>query len=439
MVRCYEIFQGNTSVILKSIISSRNAFVLVLTLLIILIVGYLSIFGQSHSDSQTFTFAKIIRGDIDVSINATGTVEPEEVVDVGAQVAGLILSFGTDAEGKAIDYGSRVEEGTILAEIDKSLYESDVSQGEAQLKRAKADVLASEAMFRQAERDWKRAESIGQSDALSKSAFDAYKASFESAQAQVEVARAQVLQAEATLSKAKRNLSLCTIKSPVKGVIIDRRVNIGQTVVSSFNAPSLFLIAKDLNKMQVWVSVNEADIGNIRPGQRVFFTVDAFPEEEFVGEVGKIRLNATMNQNVVTYIVEVVTDNSKGRLLPYLTANVKFEVSNRLNVLLAPNASLRFSPNTKTISTNNIDSSPQTDNTNENNNSRDNGVLWQLKGNHLKAIKVKTGGTDGINTEIVTNELNEGDSIIVAEESSDVQTETSSPFTPNIRRRSRNP
>ena len=144
--------------------------------------------------------------------------------------------------------------------------------------------------------------------------------------------------------RAQRNLSYCTIKSPVKGVIIDRRVNIGQTVVASLNAPSLFLLAKDLTRMQVWVAVNEADIGKIHPGQPVTFTVAAFPGETFRGEVGKVRLNASMTQNVVTYTVEVITDNSNGRLLPYLTANVQFELDRRKDVLLVPSAALRWTP-----------------------------------------------------------------------------------------------
>jgi len=136
-------------------------------------------------------------------------------------------------------------------------------------------------------------------------------------------ARAATVQAQALLEKAQRNLDFCTIKSPVKGVIIDRRVNIGQTVVASLNAPSLFLIAKDLTKMQIWVAVNEADVGRIVPGSPVTFACDAFPNKEFNGTVGKVRLNATMTQNVVMYTVEVNTDNSDNTLLPYLTANVR--------------------------------------------------------------------------------------------------------------------
>ena len=162
-------------------------------------------------------------------------------------------------------------------------------------------------------------------------------------------AKASLAQADAGLRRAKRNLDYCTITSPVKGVIIDRRVNIGQTVVSSLNAPSLFLIAKDLTRMQVWVAVNEADIGKIHPGQPVTFTVDAFPGEIFHGEVGKIRLNASMTQNVVTYTIEIITDNSNGRLLPYLTANVQFELHRLKNVLLVPNAALRWTPSVEQV------------------------------------------------------------------------------------------
>ena len=203
----------------------------------------------------------------------------------------------------------------------------------------------------QAEADWQRAQQLGPSEALSQSDFDAARAAYDVARANLKVGQAAVLQAkeavsqsEAVLKKARQNLDYCTIRSPVKGVIIDRRVNIGQTVVASLSAPSLFLIARDLKKMQVWASVNEADIGSIRAGQPVTFTVDALPGKTFRGEVGKIRLNATMTQNVVTYTVEVNTDNSDGQLIPYLTANLKFMVSERKNVLLVPNAALRWIP-----------------------------------------------------------------------------------------------
>src|SRR5262249_12654673 len=149
---------------------------------------------------------------------------------------------------------------------------------------------------------------------------------------------------EAMLREAQVNLGYTQIRSPVDGVIVDRRVNVGQTVVAGLNAPSLFLIAKDLTKLQVWASVNEADIGNIHAGQSVRFTVDAYPKETFVGQVAQIRLNASMTQNVVTYTVVISTDNSQGKLLPYMTANLQFEVDRRHDVLLVPNAALRWKP-----------------------------------------------------------------------------------------------
>ncbi len=169
------------------------------------------------------------------------------------------------------------------------------------------------------------------------------------AQAELEQSKAAVVQAQAARNKAQKNVDYCTITSPVKGVVIDRRVTIGETVVSSLNAPSLFLIAKDLTRVQVWVAVNEADIGNITPGKPVTFTVDAFPGRTFRGTVGKVRLNAQMTQNVVTYVVEIETDNKDGKLFPYQTANVQFEINRLRNVMLVPNAALRYEPSTDVI------------------------------------------------------------------------------------------
>ena len=271
-------------------------------------------FNKGKVKNVSFRTAEVTRGDILSTISATGTVEPEELVDVGAQVAGQVLAFGKDEEGNEVDYGSPVAEGTLLAKIDDTTYASDVALATAQLEQAKAGVenaqanlLQLKAKLGQAQLDWERAQKLGPSEALAKSSYDSYKAAFEVAQANVAVGNASILQAkasvnqsEATLQKAKRNLGYCTIKSPVKGVIIDRRVNIGQTVVASLNTPSLFLIAKDLKRMQVWVSVNEADIGKIYQGQPVTFTVSTYEGHTFKGVVGNIRLNATMTQNVVT-------------------------------------------------------------------------------------------------------------------------------------------
>ncbi len=376
--------------------------------------------------------AAVKRGDLYVSITATGTLEPEEVVDVGAQVAGQINVFGKDKNGKPIDYGSVVEEGTVLAKIDDSLYAADVNLAKAQLDqdkageiRAAADLEQMKAKLVQAEADWNRAQKLGPSEALAPTTYDSYKANYEIAKANVALdeasllqARATTVQAAATLDKSQRTLDYCTITAPVKGVIIDRRVTIGETVVSSFNTPSLFLIAKDLTRMQVWISVNEADIGNIHPGQPVNFTVDAFPNQNFKGTVGKIRLNATMTQNVVTYTVEVNTDNSDGKLLPYLTANAQFLSGERHNVLLLPNAALRWKPMFDQIAPAFRDSPaakqiaghlPMPDSSE----AKHPATFWVEDGEFVKPIEVMAGLTDGTETEIEGKELREGQQAIM--------------------------
>lgn len=300
----------------------------------------------------------VVQGDVVSTISASGTIEPEELIDVGSQVSGQILEFGRDEKGNDIDYCSVVTNGMLLAKIDDVTYRADLNVARAQLKNAQAGVVVAQANLQQAQaerrqcsRDWDRAQHIGVGNALSQSAYDGYEAAFESAKATVSVseasiqqAEASVVQAQASLEKAQRNLSYCSIMSPVDGVVIDRRVNRGQTVVSSMSASSLFLIAKDLKKVQIWVAVNEADIGQIKVGMPVSFTVDTFPDLSFRGTVKRIRLNATITSNVVTYTVEVETDNSDGTLLPYLTANIEFETARAANALVVPVRALRWHP-----------------------------------------------------------------------------------------------
>jgi HlyD family secretion protein len=410
--------------------STKITIIAIVVLGFIGVIGFRNFYNSAGGKTISYGIDKVKRGNLIITISATGTVEPEEVVDVGAQVAGQINTFGKDKNGNTIDYSSVVEEGTILAKIDDSLYAADAALATAQLQEANAKLY-------QAQRDWNRAQKLGPSEALAESSYDAYKSAYE-------IAKANVAIAEATLARAKRNLDYCVIKSPVKGVIIDRRVNIGQTVVSSLNAPSLFLIAKDLRRMQVWTSVNEADIGNIHPGQPVTFTVDAFPGQIFEGTVGKIRLNATMTQNVVTYTVEVVTDNSSGKLLPYLTANVQFEVGNSSNVLLVPNAALRWSPKPELIAPEfrAIYSGEKSESENEDSNqpssesqkSNHQGIVWTQEGNYVRPIKVRTGLSNGIMTEIQGNGIKEGLQIIISERQTATNTGTTNPFVPQIRR-----
>lgn len=427
----------------------------------------------SEGEPPSYRTAEVQRGDLLVSISATGTVEPEEVVDVGAQVAGRIEMFGKDADGKTVDYSSHVEVGTVLAHIDDSLYAADVAQSEAQLAQAKASVLKAKAdleqmkaRLHQAEKNWMRAQELGISRALSATDFDSYEAAYETAKATVGVGEASVvqaekavLQAEASLRRFQTNLGYCTIKSPVKGIIIARRVNIGQTVVASLNAPSLFLIAKDLTRMQVWASVNEADIGRITVGQPVTFTVDAHPGEVFHGEVSKIRLNASMTQNVVTYTVEITTDNSSGRLLPYLTANIQFEVTRRQDVLMVPSAALRYMPPLEQVvpearaefsvpgsrrsEARSGSSAASRPSGSKPSGSRPaagglaraaqtRGTVWIQDGSFVRPVAVDTGLTDGAMTEVPGDVLREGMEVVIGEVIKVSTGGARSPFTPQI-------
>jgi len=437
--------------------------ILVLAVVLGLVAGVAGWYLQrGNAQTATFRTDQVTRGDLLVSIRATGTVEPEEVVDVGAQVAGQILYFGKDANGKTVDYGSPVEAETVLAKIDDSLYSAEEAQAQAQiqsanaaLQRAEADLEQLKAKLNQAERDWQRAQKLGPSEALAQSTYDAYRSAYDTAVANVAVGRATILQAkasmaqaEAVLRRAQRNLGYCTIKSPVKGVIVDRRVNIGQTVVASLNAPSLFLIAKDLTRMQVWVAVNEADIGKIRPGLPVTFTADAFPGETFRGEVGKVRLNASMTQNVVTYTVEIVTDNSNGRLLPYLTANVQFELDRRTKVLIVPNAALRWRPSAEQVAPEAREaferlagrkgkpeggSGASTKTGTGSASSASRAALWVPDGDYVKPVRVQQGLSDGAYTEVQGEGLTEGMRIVIGVESqTNNQDVATNPFTPKF-------
>ena len=424
--------------------------IVVPVVLLLMVVVAVWQWRSQRAQAALFRTAEVARGELLVTINATGTVEPEEVIDVGAQVAGRIVAFGQDAKGGIVDYGSKVTAGTVLARIDDSLYSAEVAAAEAQLGSAKAGLQRAEADRFRASQDWQRAQKLGPSEALSQSSYDAYQSAYKTAVAQVAVSKAAIRQAEATLRRAQRNLGYCTIISPVDGVIIDRRVNIGQTVVASLNAPSLFLLAKDLTRIQVWVAVNEADIGRIHSGMPVHFTVDAFPGETFRGEVGKVRLNAAMTQNVVTYTVEIVTDNSNGRLLPYLTANVEFELERVANALLVPNAALRWTPTgPKQVAAPFRDALARKEKggrpgQNGGDRKKDNGsprpgTLWMLDGSQVRPLSVTIGQSDGQLTAVTGEGLHEGLAVVIGvqQQANGERSEGGNPFTPKFVRSGR--
>lgn len=385
-----------------------------------------------ESSSAVYRTMPARRADIVAVIPATGTLVPEDVVDVGAQVNGAIAAFGNDTDGKSIDYRSSVQEGMVLARIDDALYAADLATAQAQQQQAEAQVQVAianreqaKAKLEQASRDWDRAQRLGQSAALAQADYDALHSAYEQAVAALAVAESTIKQqeasvkmAEASVQRAQRNLAYCTIKSPVSGVIIDKRVEIGQTVVASLNAPSLFLIAKDLSRMQVLVQVNEADIGSVLPGQEVAFTTDAFGGENFQGEVRKVRLNATMTQNVVTYTVEIVTDNADLKLLPYLTANVKFVTGRHENVLAVPNAALRWSPAQALAGARPSGSSGSASGGGGGGASTRSAsaTVWVVSGGQPLPVQVRAGLSDGLMTEVESTEINEGTQVIIGQE-----------------------
>jgi HlyD family secretion protein len=435
--------------------------------------------GDSGAELPQLHTAEVVRGDMQFSIDATGTVQPEEVVDVGAQVAGKIDTLGTDPRDatRTIDYGSPVEVGTVLARIDDSLYRSEVEQATAQVasaqallesttaqvaeadanvERAAKDLLQLQSKQYQSQRDWRRSEDLWKTTrgTISEADLDLVRSTYESADAAVGVghaaiaqaaaqltfakanvskSRADLAQAEASLRRAETNLGYCTIKSPVKGVIVDRRINVGQTVVSSLNSPSLFLIAKDLRKLEVWASVNEADIGNVRSGQTVKFTVDAYPGHTFHGVVApdQPRLNASMNQNIVTYTVVVDTDNSEGKLLPYLTADVEFEVATHRDALLVPNTALRWRPSPERMAREGIAPPADTAEPAEGNTGR--GTVWVLENNRLRSVVVEEILSDGLRTEVAAGDLAAGAQVVIGESfAAAAAADTTNPFSPQM-------
>lgn len=375
------------------------------------------------SNKMLMTVA-VTRGDFVSKVQATGTLEPQELVDVGAQVTGEIKEFGTDTEGRRVDYGSEVKEGQLLARIDDTIVELDIRRGEASVAQAKAQIAQAQASISQsqanknkADRDLVRAKKLGVGDALSQMSYDQYvtaaetaSANFEQAQAQLQSAQAQLQSAEAQLASQLRNREYTHIKSPVDGTIVVRQVNVGQTVVSSMNASTLFLVARDLTHMQIWASVNEADIAKVHAGQEVRYTVDALPNENFTGVVNKIRPNATMSSNVVTYIVEIDIENPDRKLLPYMSANANFIIKEVKDVLMVTNDALSFRPTPDMVE------GAMPEPREEAGEPAARALLWVKAGeNKVRPVRVSLGDTDGtrtVVTPIAGDSLSEEDEVV---------------------------
>jgi len=286
---------------------------------------------------SAYRTATVERGDIRVAISATGTLSAISTVTVGSQISGQV----TDV---LVDYNSEVKKGEVLARIDPSTYEAQIEQGNAQIANAQASLRQAQATLANAELDYTRKADLGRQKLVAQSDVDLARASRDQARAQVNAAQAQIRQQTASTQTTRVNLDRTVIRSPVDGVVLTRTIEPGQTVAASLQAPELFTIAEDLSKMKIELAVDEADIGQVKVGQAVSFTVDAFADRQFRGEVQQVRLSATTTSNVVTYPVVVSVDNSDGTLLPGLTVNAEIEVSKRDGILKISNAALRYKP-----------------------------------------------------------------------------------------------
>jgi HlyD family secretion protein len=327
----------------------RRNWVLLLTILVG--VGIFAAFRLTRKpDSEYFT-AKVERGDIRQVIKATGTINPVTLVQVGSQVSGMISKL-------YVDFNSKVTQGQVIAEIDPKLFQGAVLQAQADLQNAqavlaaaKANLAKDQATLQQNKLDYERAAKLAPHGVMSQQQLDQAKATYDAISGQVgsdraaiQQAEAQVAQKTASLKVAQTNLDYTIIRAPINGTVVNRSIDIGQTVAASLQAPTLFTIAQDLTKMYVYAKTDEGDVGQIRPGHTVDFQVDAFPKEVFHGVVSQVRMNATTVQNVVTYDTIVEFNNLDLKLFPGMTAYVSIPVASVADVVRIPNSALRFKP-----------------------------------------------------------------------------------------------
>jgi HlyD family secretion protein len=327
----------------------KRAWIWVLAILVI--AGVFAAFRLSKKTDPDYFTAKVEKGDIRQVIEATGTINPVTSVQVGSQVSGMISKL-------YVDFNSKVTKGQVIAEIDPKLFEGAVLQSQADLQSAqallaaaKANLAKDQATQQQNKLDYDRAAGLQRQGVNSQQQLDQAKATYDAITAQVgsdraaiQQAEAQVAQKAATLKVAQTNLDYTIIRAPINGTVVARNIDIGQTVAASLQAPTLFMIALDLTKMQVYAKTDEGDVGQIRPGQKADFQVDAFPKQMFHGVVFQVRMNATSVQNVVTYDTIVNFDNPDLKLFPGMTAYVSIPVASVNDVVKIPNAALRYKP-----------------------------------------------------------------------------------------------
>ncbi len=305
--------------------------------LLLLAAGVAWWYFARQPDAPAYRTAKLERGPITATVSSTGTLNPVTSVQVGTQVSGQIQQL-------FVDFNSPVKKGELIARIDPETFTYRLRQAEADLESARSSVGRAQVAQVIADRDLKRTKELVSRNFVSPAELDRAQSTFDLAAAEVRTAQAVVQQRAAQVATARVDLSRTEIRAPVDGVVIKRSVDVGQTVAASLQAPELFVIAKDLRDMQVDTSIDEADVGRVKPGLRATFTVDAFPGRQFSGEVRSVRKAAQSVQNVVTYIAIISANNERGELLPGMTANVRIVTDTRDSVLKVPNAALRFRP-----------------------------------------------------------------------------------------------
>lgn len=370
---------------------------------VIAVVVWLVSDGKKEKTVE-FETSKVERKDVRSSITATGTIEPVTSVTVGTQVSGIVAKL-------YVDYNSVVRKGQVIAELDKTNLISE-------LNTAKANLASAQSTLNYEQANYNRYKTLFEKGLVSADEYENAKLSYEKA-------RQSVASSKENVQKAQTNLGYATITSPIDGVVLSKSVEEGQTVAASFNTPELFTIAKDLTDMRVIADIDEADIGGVKEGQRVTFTVDAFPDDRFEGNVTQVRQQATTESNVVTYEVVISAPNKDLKLKPGLTANVTIYTMEKNNILTVPAKALRFMPNdallTEGQQIEDVEAQQK---------------VWTLEGKTFKAHKVETGTSNGMLTEIVSG-IGEGTEILVdftisgGEE--EPQQQASNPFMPKPR------
>jgi HlyD family secretion protein len=360
----------------------------------------------SAGADQQYRVQALETGDISQTVSANGTINPVTLVSVGTQVSGTVKRL-------YIDFNSKVDKGQILLELDDALLSAQQNQSLANLQNAQASLELATA-------NEVRLQSLFAQEYVSRQELDTAVQAKKSAEAQLKLA-------QATVERDRANLAYSVIRSPVSGVVVDRQVDVGQTVAASLQTPTLFKIAQDLSRMQIDANFAEADIGSIRVRQPVHFTVDAFPNRSFTGEVKEVRLNPTTQQNVVTYDVVINVENPEKILLPGMTAYVNITVAERKGVLLVPNAGLRYRPAKAEAKKpdvnqtgndrkdNGVASSPARAKSSRPQKDAFSGTVYLLESGKLKPVSVSLGITDNRNTEVVEGQLKAGDEVVVGQ------------------------